>query len=568
MHLWIGTMRKQPIILILVIVLIGLAAGFWGCDSSKSPVPRTDSYGGEEPDYSLSDDEAELYEILDYAYYRETGRSLQIDGWLQAAARRMNWVLRRRGYGVNGSHLLQKVFQGDSATSMVDAPEAVPLASEAQYNIWIVGSTLAYPFVFTGLSAGFFDEFDADRLSWDDILGFGCNTVGIGVSKQTFPPGRWVTFLFAERAVIIDEFPKFVTPDSLYFLTGVMEDGYYNPKLLVTVPDGDVRQIDIMQHPSGEFYADVIFDGGPGQYLMEVACESPNGPRICGLFPVSAGRQRPESYPVWQSSGYQVYEVPDAAEEHLVRLINRDRERFQLPPVSQNSVLSQIARQYSREMRDGKFLAHVNPQGQDLKSRLAKRGIPYQHALENVSVGYSIEGIQAGLMNSPGHRRSILDPEVNQVGVGVVWTESGDPPRAYVTQVFVKTIERLDPETGREWVIAEINRRRKEEGLMPVTRNFYVEDLAEEYCKSIKDGNNDDVDYHSERDILEQFRLSGVPFQRVATLVKQVTQLEQILETDILYDSTYSWIGMGLCQQAANNEMASLVWATVILFNE
>jgi hypothetical protein len=219
-------------------------------------------------------------------------------------------------------------------------------------------------------------------------------------------------------------------------------------------------------------------------------------------------------------------------------------------------------------MRDGKFLAHVSPEGQDLKSRLAKRGIPYQRALENVSVGYSIEGIQAGLMNSPGHRRNILDPNVNQVGVGVIWTESGDPPRAYVTQVFVRTIERLDPETGRDWIIAEINQRRKEERVTPITRNFYAEDLAEEYCKSIQDNNDDDIDYHSERDILDQFRVSGIPFQRVATLVKQVTELDQILETDILYDSTYSWIGMGLCQRQSSNEMASLVWATVILFSE
>ena len=73
-------MRKQPIVPILIMLLICVAAGLWSCGSSKSPVPRTDSYGGEEPEYSLSDDEAELYEILDYAYYRESGRSLQIDG--------------------------------------------------------------------------------------------------------------------------------------------------------------------------------------------------------------------------------------------------------------------------------------------------------------------------------------------------------------------------------------------------------------------------------------------------------------------------------------------------------
>ncbi len=58
-------MRKHPIVLILTIFLVCVIAGLWSCSASKSPVPRTDSYGGEEPEYSLTDDEAELYEILD-----------------------------------------------------------------------------------------------------------------------------------------------------------------------------------------------------------------------------------------------------------------------------------------------------------------------------------------------------------------------------------------------------------------------------------------------------------------------------------------------------------------------
>jgi uncharacterized protein YkwD len=560
-------MDKRVSIGILFIVGLMLAFGFWGCGGSEPPVPRAEMYGGIEPEYDLTEDEAELFDILNLAYRRRTGRSLRIDGWLQGAARRMNWVLRKRGYGISGKDLWRQVIHGDSVAAGITSPEAMPLAALAQQNIWIVGSTLAYPFVFTGLSAGFFDEFDADRLSWDDIEGFGCNVVGIGVSRQSIPPGRWVTFLFAERGMLLDEFPKRVYPDEAYYFSGIMQPGYRDPGLLVTTPGGDVLEFEVEENYSGQFGVEVYFEDAPGKYLLEVTCTSPSGPRVGALFPVSADQGYPEFYPLWREAGYLVHEEPESAEEEMVYLINRDRARFRLPAVRQNVLLSRIARQYSGEMRDGKFLAHVSPEGRDLKSRLADMGVLYQEALENVSVGYSIAGVEAGLMNSPGHRRNILDPDVNQVGVGIVWTEGEDPARAYVTQLFVETFEKLDPMTGRDQVLAELNRRRLEQGLGPLQRNYQADWLAENHCRAIANIGGGKVESQSEGDIMEKLQRSGIAYQRAAAIVKQVGNLDQILESEVLFDTTYSQIGMGLYQTEDREAMASWVWATIILFS-
>jgi len=560
-------MQKLTTFSIIPVLIICLVAAFQGCGRSKSPVPRSTVYGGNAISFQLSDDETELFDILNSAYRRRSGRSLEIDPWLLAAARRTNWLLRRQGYGFSSGNLWRQIVQGDSIRDGISSPEASPLASEAQRSVWMVGSTLSYPFVFTGLSAGFFDEFDAERLSWDDILGFGCNVVGIGVTKQFLPPGRWVTFLFAERGIQLSEFPKMVDPDSSYHLSGVMQPGYHSPELLVTTPGGKVIQFVMSEDYSGKFDTDVSFDEGPGQYLFEVAYESPNGPKVGALFPVSAGRSYPESYSLWQDSGIEAYADLDQAENAMVGLINKDRSRFRSPPVKQNLVLSRIARRYSQEMCDGKFLAHVTPEGMDLQERLKATGILYQQALENVSVGYSIAGIEAGLMNSPGHRRNILDPTVNQVGVGVVWTTSESPSRAYVTQLFVKTFEKLDPARDRQTAIYEINLRRTEKGLRPLSDNIQADMVAEEHCQSLVRRDTTALGDEEESRILLRLRRYGITYRYGAVLIKQVGNLDQLYDTEILYDSTYTWMGMGLCQGASVDDMTPWVWATILLFS-
>jgi uncharacterized protein YkwD len=533
-----------------------------------SPVPRSEVYGGQEPAYELSEDEAELFDILDTAYRSKTGRSLEIDGFLQGAARRMNWLLRRQGFGFSGKKLWEQIVNGDSITDGLSVPASVPLASEAQRSIWLSGGTLAYPFVFTGLSAGLFDNFDADRLSWEDIEGFGCNVVGVGVHKQIFPPGRWVTFIFAERGALLDEFPKIVDPGETYQISGEVLPGYYNPGVLVTTPYGEVNQYNMVTDYRGNFRAEVAFNGGPGEYLVEMTFDSPNGPKVGGLFPVSAGGRHPESYSIWQNSGYQVYAEPDQAEQAGVSLINRDRQRFRQPTVTENPVLSRLARQYSEEMRNGKFLSHVTPEGKDLRERLEEMGIPYVRALENVSVGYSIDGIEAGLMNSPGHRRNILDPDVNQVGVGVAWTKDEDPPRAYLTQLFVRTFTRIDPMRDPSKVFSEINQRRIKSGMPPLVENSMADLLARDHSRRLAEGSLAERDSMSESDILVKFQKSGIPFARAAAVVKQVFNLDQIMESDILFDSTYTWAGLGLSQSEQTGSMASWIWVTVILYRD
>jgi len=47
-------------------------------------------------------------------------------------------------------------------------------------------------------------------------------------------------------------------------------------------------------------------------------------------------------------------------------------------------------------------------------------GITYRYAAENLALHPSVESAHQGLMNSPGHRANILNPNLTEIGIGII----------------------------------------------------------------------------------------------------------------------------------------------------
>lgn len=111
-------------------------------------------------------------------------------------------------------------------------------------------------------------------------------------------------------------------------------------------------------------------------------------------------------------------------ESSFVAKLNAERTSRGLPALSSNGSLAATARSWSGTMANQDKLYH-NPSLGSQVSGWKKVG-------ENVGRGPSVGSLHAALMNSPGHRRNILDPEWTEVGVGVVVKDG----TVWVTQVF------------------------------------------------------------------------------------------------------------------------------------
>ncbi|ONH29750.1 CAP domain-containing protein [Pseudofrankia asymbiotica] len=146
--------------------------------------------------------------------------------------------------------------------------------------------------------------------------------------------------------------------------------------------------------------------------------------------PSSPGR-RAEPGPPWApvSPG----EADRLAE--VIMLTNLQREQHGLRPLTPEPRLAIAAAAHSADMARRHFFDHSSPEGRQVSDRVEAAGYQYATVAENIAAGQRTPmEVVAGWMNSPGHRRNILLPEITEIGVG--YAVSDDVYGCYWTQVF------------------------------------------------------------------------------------------------------------------------------------
>lgn len=108
------------------------------------------------------------------------------------------------------------------------------------------------------------------------------------------------------------------------------------------------------------------------------------------------------------------------AEEQMLGLINTERAKGGLPPVTMDKRLQGVAREHAQDMLERGYFSHYTPEGLSPFDRLDKAGVSYTAAGENLAFSPNVTLAMQGLMQSPGHRANILSKDFGKVGVGVV----------------------------------------------------------------------------------------------------------------------------------------------------
>jgi len=162
--------------------------------------------------------------------------------------------------------------------------------------------------------------------------------------------------------------------------------------------------------------------------------------------------------------------VASPLELEMLTLLNAERTEASLEPLTLNTRLNQAAEDHSAWMLEANVFNHTGEGGSTAGERMEDAGYPFQApslAAENIGwqsergdEGYSddVEMIHESLMQSPGHRANILDPDATEIGIGI---ETGDftvPQGTFdavmVTQNFATTAADTsawrDPGTGEQ----------------------------------------------------------------------------------------------------------------------
>ncbi len=257
--------------------------------------------------------------------------------------------------------------------------------------------------------------------------------VGIGVDRSG--DMTYIAIGLQERRVtLLGAIPRRLPSAGHAPIAARLPRGLASPGIAITAPDGTVRE----QMPP---LRDGVVRGelrcaGDGKYQVEIVAAGKIGSTVLANFPVYCGVDPPAVAP--RGAGVRAVKVTaEEAERQMLELINRDRRRAGVPPLTADAKLTAVARAHTRDMVDNDFVGHVSPRTGTAMDRVHKAGLTPTFVSENVGRGYTAEEAEQGFMSSPGHRANIVDPRPRRVGVGIVFgaAVTGTTP-LFVTQLF------------------------------------------------------------------------------------------------------------------------------------
>jgi hypothetical protein len=112
--------------------------------------------------------------------------------------------------------------------------------------------------------------------------------------------------------------------------------------------------------------------------------------------------------------------APSVAEQLLLVSANRDRVALGLQPLHLDPTLAQAALAHAREMAAHRDISHQFPGEPKLSERGANAGAHFSLISENVAEAPVAIMIHDLWMHSEGHRKNLLDPDVDAVGISVI----------------------------------------------------------------------------------------------------------------------------------------------------
>jgi len=129
----------------------------------------------------------------------------------------------------------------------------------------------------------------------------------------------------------------------------------------------------------------------------------------------------------------------------IIVLVNDERQQLGLTLLSEDPLLTSLAREHSISMVENGFFGHERYPGERSLSYNQPAGtmrgenlamIPTRQVIPGpyLSLQEVCEWAVSSWMSSPGHRNNILEPCYTKTGVGVAFSEGGE--YLYITQIF------------------------------------------------------------------------------------------------------------------------------------
>lgn len=106
-------------------------------------------------------------------------------------------------------------------------------------------------------------------------------------------------------------------------------------------------------------------------------------------------------------------------EKLLLDMINAERAKSNLSPLTADMELMKVARTKANDMTKNNYFSHYSPTYGSPFDMMRQFGITFRAAAENIAGNSTVEGAVSSWMKSEGHRNNIMNANYNFTGIGI-----------------------------------------------------------------------------------------------------------------------------------------------------
>lgn len=411
-----------------------------------------------------------------------------------------------------------------------------------------------------------------ERLGGGDSHELGELAIGVGRRDKL---GRTVLMtIVSDRVFHLATTQRQAPVGEAVALKGRLSPGFSGATLLFLADGGRIHEVPPTERGLSSRGENVTFRFAPplrGQMLVEILLTGPRGPTVGALFPLSVGEAPPDQFTISPPPDESSIRSAQEAEQRLFDLINRERVDRRVPALVRSAAGDGAARRFAQASLESGILAHQGPDGGKVTDRLASVGIAAARASENLARNGSVEDAHRSLMRSLGHRKNILDPELDHVGVGVATSppviDGVDERDYWIVCEFFRSVPVVEPARDGRSLRAALNVRRAEARLPPLAAHDDLDLLAAKLAGQVLRTHNDDPARLAPK-VRQAISLSGdrwsgawsMQVYRVALPLDEATDADAALRPD------YTHVGVGLAQPTLRLQPDDVRTAVVLLF--
>jgi uncharacterized protein YkwD len=117
----------------------------------------------------------------------------------------------------------------------------------------------------------------------------------------------------------------------------------------------------------------------------------------------------------------------DKVRNQMLAQVNELRRKAGAQPLQLDPVLQKAAQAHAQDMLARGYFAHKSPSDTTVRERARSAGYDWRTIGENIAEGQTtVDEVLTTWMGSPGHRKNILEPRFQDLGIGLVTGKTRD----------------------------------------------------------------------------------------------------------------------------------------------